>query len=62
MSTFKDMNILVVVAMLQLANINHNLSYWMTRSRKTKEMGMGIGFLVRPWLTADIILQLGRYV
>ena len=23
---------------------------------------MGIGFLTRPWLTADIVLQLGRYV
>ena len=23
---------------------------------------MGIGFLTRPWLAADIMLQLGRYV
>ena len=23
---------------------------------------MGIGFLTRPWLTADRMLQLGRYV
>ena len=45
MSTFKDMNRIVVVAMLQLANMNHR---FIILDDETKEMGMGIGFLTHP--------------
>ena len=48
MSTFKDMNRIVVVAMLQLANMNHRFIMCDVRSRLDEGDGMGIGFLTHP--------------
>ena len=50
MSTFKDMNRIVLVAMLQLANMNHRFIILddEIQARRAKNVGMGIGFLTRP--------------
>ena len=55
MSTFKDMNRFVEVAMLQLANMNHRLLK--LDDEVQARQGMGIGFLAQPWLTADRMLH-----